>query len=45
MIGLLFNAVRGAFGKEIDYGVLVKKYGSDANPRPPWTRELSPPAG
>jgi IS1 family transposase len=32
------NAVRGAFGKEIDYAVLVKKYGSDANPRKPEQR-------
>jgi IS1 family transposase len=32
------SAVRGAFGKEIDYGVLVKKYGSDANSRKPEQR-------
>jgi len=32
------NAVKGAFGKEIDYAMLVKVYGSDANPRKPEQR-------
>jgi IS1 family transposase len=32
------NAVRQAFGDEIDYAVLVKVYGSDANPKKPEAR-------
>lgn len=32
------NAVKGAFGKEIDYAMLVKVYGSEANPKKPEKR-------